>query len=123
MTGKYYLWVTPETLSEIAENAQTESVVSTGPFYFDNEKPTWKTENLNIDKENQIVTVDIIGTDNQEYVGNTIDISDIKVIVDGTDLTSTIPTLRPRSALFRYDDGDVADKTPCRHKYRIILAS
>ncbi len=39
LTGKYYLWVVPETLKDVAGNSQKEKRISTGTFYLDNTKP------------------------------------------------------------------------------------
>jgi len=38
-SGKYYLWIKLETFKDVAENVQTEKVVS-GEFWFDNKAPT-----------------------------------------------------------------------------------
>jgi len=40
LTGKYYLWVVPTTLADKTGNTQTETVKSTGQFYFDNQGPS-----------------------------------------------------------------------------------
>ena len=50
--------------------------------------PIWEARNLNMDKENNRVTVDFYGTD-KYYENNTLDVSKIKVIIDGEEITST----------------------------------
>ena len=50
--------------------------------------PIWEARNLNTDKENNRVTVDLYGTD-KYYENNTLDVSKIKVIIDGEEITST----------------------------------
>ena len=50
--------------------------------------PVWEARNFNIDKVNNKVTVDLYGTD--KYFNNsTLNINNIKVILDGTEITST----------------------------------
>ena len=50
--------------------------------------PVWEARNLNIDKANNKVTVELYGTD--KYFNNsTLNINNIKVIIDGTEITST----------------------------------
>ncbi len=39
LTGKYYLWVKPVTLQDVAGNIQTTTIKSTGAFYLDNVAP------------------------------------------------------------------------------------
>jgi len=48
LTGKYYLWVVPTTLADKTGNTQTETVKSTGTFYFDNNKPTAGTATMKL---------------------------------------------------------------------------
>jgi len=43
LTGKYYLWVVPTTLKDVAGNSQTTTAKSTGTFYFDNTGPSAPT--------------------------------------------------------------------------------
>ena len=50
--------------------------------------PIWEARNVNIDKENNKVTVDLYGTD-KYYANNTLDVNKIKVIIDGEEVTST----------------------------------
>ena len=39
LTGKYYLWVVPETFKDMAGNNNTTAIQSTGTFYMDNTAP------------------------------------------------------------------------------------
>ena len=50
--------------------------------------PLWKTDNINIDKANKKVTVDLIGTD-KYYASNTLTTDKIKVTIDGEEVTTT----------------------------------
>ena len=50
--------------------------------------PIWETKNINIDKTNKKVTVDLYGTD-KYYRSDTLDISKIQVFVDGTEITNS----------------------------------
>ena len=59
--------------------------------------PIWETRNLQIDKENDRVTVDLYGTD-RYYADDTLDISKIKVIIDGEEVTSTENVTKELSA-------------------------
>ena len=70
-------------------------------------KPTWKAENLQIDTENKEATVDLIGTD-KYFESGSLDVSQIKVIVDGeevTDTTSVIKELSTPTSLTETRDG------------------
>ncbi len=70
-------------------------------------KPTWKAENLQIDTENKEATVDLIGTD-KYFESGSLDVSQIKVIVDGeevTDTTSVIKELSTPTELTETRDG------------------
>ena len=59
--------------------------------------PIWEARNLQIDKENDRVTVDLYGTD-RYYADDTLDISKIKVIIDGEEVTSTENVTKELSA-------------------------
>ena len=48
LTGKYYLWVVPTTLKDVAGNSQTTTAKSTGQFYFDNTGPTAGTATMKL---------------------------------------------------------------------------
>ena len=50
--------------------------------------PIWEAQNVQIDANNDKVTVDLIGTD-KYYANTTLDVSKIKVIIDGEEITST----------------------------------
>ena len=50
--------------------------------------PLWKTDNINIDKANKKVTVDLIGTD-KYYASNTLTTDKIKVTIDREEVTTT----------------------------------
>ena len=50
--------------------------------------PLWKTDNINIDKANKKVTVDLIGTD-KYYASNALTTDKIKVTIDGEEVTTT----------------------------------
>ena len=39
LTGKYYLWVKPVIVKDIAENAQTSNTTSENQYWFDNTAP------------------------------------------------------------------------------------
>ena len=39
LTGKYYLWIIPESLEDQNGNKQTNNKISSGTFYFDNTRP------------------------------------------------------------------------------------
>ena len=70
-------------------------------------KPTWKAENLQVDTENKEATVDLIGTD-KYFESGSLDVSQIKVIVDGeevTDTTSVIKELSTPISLTETRDG------------------
>ena len=60
-------------------------------------KPTWKAENLQIDTENKEATVDLIGTD-KYFESGSLDVSQIKVIVDGEEVTNTECVIKELSA-------------------------
>ena len=59
--------------------------------------PIWEATNLQIDKANNKVTVDLYGTD-KYYAEDTLDISKIKVIIDGEEVTSTENVTKELSA-------------------------
>ena len=50
--------------------------------------PVWKTENINIDKTNKKVTVDLVGTD-KYYKSNSLTTDKIKVYIDGEEVKTT----------------------------------
>ena len=50
--------------------------------------PIWEVKNVQIDANNDKVTVDLIGTD-KYYANATLNVSQIKVIIDGEEITST----------------------------------
>ena len=61
--------------------------------------PLWKTDNINIDKANKKVTVDLIGTD-KYYASNSLTTDKIKVTVDGEEATSVTKTLDHNNVCF-----------------------
>ena len=48
INGKYYLWVKPITLNDVLSNTNTSSTISINRYWFDNEKPRWDAQNINI---------------------------------------------------------------------------
>ena len=58
--------------------------------------PVWEVRNLNIDKQKNQITVDLYGTD-KYFTENTLDVSKIKVFVDGEEITSATNALKELS--------------------------
>ena len=58
--------------------------------------PIWEAKNIQIDKVNKKVTVDLYGTD-KYYSRDELDVSKIKVFVDGTEITSSDEVLKTLS--------------------------
>ena len=59
--------------------------------------PLWKTENINIDHTNKVVTLDLVGTD-KYYASNSLTTNSIKVIIDGEKVTTTANVKKSLSA-------------------------
>ncbi len=59
--------------------------------------PLWKTENINIDHTNKVVTLDLVGTD-KYYASNSLTTNSIKVIIDGEEVTTTANVKKSLSA-------------------------
>ena len=84
--------------------------------------PIWQAENVQIDKENGIVTVDIYGTD-KYYANNTLDISKIKIIIDGEEVTSTENVVKQLSAPEVLTETRDGINTPYGVKYTLTLSN
>lgn len=59
--------------------------------------PLWKTENINIDHTNKVVTLDLVGTD-KYYASNSLTTNSINVIIDGEKVTTTANVKKSLSA-------------------------
>ena len=59
--------------------------------------PLWKTENININHTNKVVTLDLVGTD-KYYASNSLTTNSIKVIIDGEEVTTTANVKKSLSA-------------------------
>ena len=60
--------------------------------------PLWKTQNINIDKTNKKVTVDLVGTD-KYYKSNSLTIDKITVYVDGEEASTITKSLSGATSL------------------------
>ena len=66
--------------------------------------PEWKVQNINVDQTNKKVTVDIVGTD-KYYKSNSLDVSKIKVLVDGEEATGILKELSGATYLTERRNG------------------
>ena len=66
--------------------------------------PEWKVQNINVDQTNKKVTVDIVGTD-KYYKSNSLDVSKIKVLVDGEETTGILKELSGATYLTERRNG------------------
>lgn len=92
-SGVYYLFVKniyDNTGNVSKSNGSDKTINSTdyqmfGEYQFDYESPEWEIQNLDIDKENDSLTVDIVGKDNLSGIETyLLTANDIVVYVDGT---------------------------------------
>ena len=84
--------------------------------------PTWKSENLQIDANKNQITVDLIGTD-KYYANTTLDISKIKVIVDGEEITSTTNAIKQLSAPTALTESRNGTSTQYGVKYTLTISN
>ena len=84
--------------------------------------PIWKTENLQIDANKNQITVDLIGTD-KYYANTTLDISKIKVIVDGEEITSTTNAIKQLSAPTALTESRNGTSTQYGVKYTLTISN
>ena len=91
-SGKYYLFVKniyDNTGNVSVSNGSVKTINSVNyqlfeVYQFDFEAPIWSVDNLNINKENDSLTVDIIGTDELSGIAtNLFTINNISIYVDG----------------------------------------
>lgn len=92
-SGVYYLFVKniyDNTGNASKSNGSDKTINSDGyqmfgEYQFDYESPEWEIQNLDIDKENDSLTVDIVGKDNLSGIETyLLTANDIVVYVDGT---------------------------------------
>ncbi len=99
LTGKYYLWVVPNTLKDVVGNNFTSTVKSAGQFYFDNTPPTMtlaKNSNTSWSK-NINVTVNISDNDSGIASGTSIKY--------GWSTSNTTPPTNYTPASLSYSNG------------------
>ena len=84
--------------------------------------PIWEARNLNIDKENDRITVELYGTD-KYYENNTLDVSKIKVIIDGEEVTSTENVTKGLSAPTELTETRDGVAVPYGVKYTLTLSN
>ena len=84
--------------------------------------PIWEARNLNIDKENDRITVELYGTD-KYYENNTLDVSKIKVIIDGEEVTSTENVTKGLSGPTELTETRDGVAVPYGVKYTLTLSN
>ena len=91
-SGVYYLFVKniyDNTGNVSKSNGSDKTINSTdyqmfGEYQFDYESPEWEIQNSNIDKENDSLTVDIVGKDNLSGIETySLSAEDIVIYIDG----------------------------------------
>ncbi len=96
-SGPMSITIPANLAQDKSENKNIDKIITIGvnePDHTGNEQivdvvdPIWKTENLNIDYTNKIVTVDLVGTD-KYFKSSNLTTADITVYVDGTKVTTT----------------------------------
>ena len=84
--------------------------------------PIWEAKNVKIDKEKQEVTVELYGTD-KYYAENTLDVSKIKVIIDGEEITSTTNVTKQLSTPTELTENRDGTTVPYGVKYILTLSN
>ena len=92
-SGVYYLFVKNiyDNTGNVSKSNGSDKTINSdgyqmfGEYQFDYESPEWEIQNLDIDKENDSLTVDIVGKDNLSGIETyLLTANDIVVYVDGT---------------------------------------
>ena len=84
--------------------------------------PVWEVRNLNIDKQKNQITVDLYGTD-KYFTENTLDVSKIKVFVDGEEITSATNALKELSAATPLTETRDGETVQYGVKYTLTLSN
>ena len=84
--------------------------------------PIWEVKNVQIDANNDKVTVDLIGTD-KYYANTTLDVSKIKVIIDGEEITSTTNVTKQLSSATTLTENRNGATETYGVKYTLILSN
>lgn len=83
--------------------------------------PLWKTENINIDHTNKVVTLDLVGTD-KYYASNSLTTNSIKVIIDGEEVTTTANVKKSLSAAIPLEETRNGTSVQYGVRYTLTLS-
>lgn len=83
MTGKYYLWVVPTTLKDVAGNSNTDKAVSSQRYWFDNQSPKIEME-TELVKSGLLRSYSAANNTGSGYSGTTTTWKDLAGYKDGT---------------------------------------